>query len=71
MTRGLIKLTNMANTLQAREDWARLAAKAQQMGLSGEAARLAPPSDAGWRTIDKRIAKLRKAMEENDEQLIT
>lgn len=64
---GLHKLTAVANTLQAREDWARLAAKALQAGMSAEDIQpLAPDADDGWRKIDKCIVTLRERLRQFD-----
>ena len=56
-------LTAIANNIQAREDWQRLAERARAAGLDKQVDKLEPPVNAGWRTIDKRLAKLREAME--------
>ena len=62
-TRGLWKLTAVANNLQAWEDWGKLAQKAILAGVSQSTIdEIAPDIRAGWRTIDKCIAKLREAI---------
>jgi len=58
--RGLRKLT--ANTLQAREDWEKLACKAIDLGIDFDD----PPPQAGWRAVDKRIALLKKKIEQRE-----
>ena len=62
MSRGLAKLNGIANTLQAWEDYEKLACEAVDLGLEDYEID-APPPQAGWRTIDKHIAKLRAKME--------
>ena len=62
MVRNLARLTNAANRMQAREDWARLAEKARTAGYAELVERLCPPADAGWRRIDAAIAELRAAL---------
>jgi hypothetical protein len=59
MSNGLIKATAHCNTLQAREDWRWLSEYAAAHGKGDEAARLQPASAAGFRRIDKSIAKLK------------
>ncbi len=60
--RGLMRIQNRLNRLEAWADWERLAATAPEV-----AARFTPPATAGWRTIDKRIAALRAALAEANE----
>ena len=60
--RGLMKIQNRLNRIEAWADWNRLAATAPEI-----AARFAPPATAGARTIDKRIAALRAALAEAKE----
>jgi hypothetical protein len=60
--RGLIKLTNVANSIEARRDFARLANAAINSGHVALVKRHFYPEGAGWRTIDKHIAKLRDAL---------
>jgi len=63
MTRNLARLTNAANRIQAWHDWNALAEKARKIGLSDATIeQLAPPAGAGWRKIDRHIAKLRDAI---------
>jgi hypothetical protein len=60
MAHGLRKLTAAANTLQAWEDFNKLACKAVDLGLEDyEITKYTPVPQAGWRTIDKCIAGLR------------
>jgi hypothetical protein len=60
MPRGLIKLTSVANTLQAREDWEKLACEAVDAGMEDyQISACAPNPQDGGRKIDKCIAKLR------------
>lgn len=55
MPRGLIKATAYYNNIEARKDWEKIAAQYPDI-----AARFAPPENAGWRKIDKAIAKVRE-----------
>ena len=62
--RGLRKLTAVANTLQAREDWEFLAREAVDLGMEEcEIAQHMPNPQDGWRKIDKCIKALRAAIE--------
>ena len=64
MSRGLRKLTGVANTMQAWEDWEKLACKAIDMGWEEyQINKYAPNPQDGWRKIDKCIARLRKAID--------
>lgn len=66
-TRGLWKLTAVANNMQAREDWQNLAEQAIVAGITeDEISAIAPKPTDGWRKIDKCIAKLREAMRRLD-----
>lgn len=51
--RGLIKLTAVANNIEARQDWIRAAATAIAYGYGDLVVELKPDDDAGWREIDK------------------
>jgi hypothetical protein len=65
MSAGLRKLTSVANTLQAWEDWERLACQAVDMGWGEhQIDRYAPNEQDGWRKIDKCTTRLRKALEQ-------
>ena len=66
MPRGLHRLTGIANTIQAREDWRELSCMAISLGMRATVKALEPPANAGWRVIDKRIAELRRLMESPD-----
>jgi hypothetical protein len=57
MPRGLIKSTNYWNRVEAWKDWEKAASAAPEL-----AKQFQPPADAGWRTIDKCIEKLREAV---------
>jgi len=57
MSKGLNIATNYYNRIQAWRDWQRLADQCD----SDLVDLYQPPEDAGWRTIDKQIAKLRFA----------
>jgi len=60
--RGLLKIHNVAQTIEAWSDWYLLSAEAVSIGLQEKARELQPHGDAGWRTIDKHIAKLKAQM---------
>ena len=63
MGRGLRKLTGIANTQQAWEDWKALTVKAIDLGWrEDQINKFAPYPHDGWRKIDKCIARLRKAL---------
>jgi len=63
--RGLIKLTAVANTIEAWRDWDKLKQDALDMGISQQDIfRIAPKTGDGWRKVDRAISKLRKIMEE-------
>lgn len=60
--RGLVKATHYYSTQQARADWAQLAQYAKANGYGAAAVELEPPTDAGHKTIDKRINSLMARM---------
>lgn len=67
-TRGLHKLTAVANTFQAREDWEKLACQAVDLGFTEyEILKYTPAADDGWRKIDKCIKALRTAIAKRKE----
>ncbi len=51
--RGLIKLTAIANNLEAWHDWRQTADQARALGLADLVEKLQPQNDAGWRRVDK------------------
>ena len=62
--RGLWKLTGIANTLQAWDDWNALACQAVDAGMDADDVDAISPSPRdGWRKIDKCIGKLRGKLE--------
>lgn len=63
---GLYKSTGYFQTQAARADWDYLAKFANENDLSIAAKELAPPDNAGWRTIDKQIKKLRDVLADHD-----
>ena len=68
MARGLHKLTGIANTMQAREDWEKLACKAVDLGFEVyEIAKHSPRPQDGWKKVDKCIASLRAAIAHREE----
>jgi len=60
--RGLLKIHNVAQTMEAWSDWYLLSAEALSIGLHEKAHELQPPGGAGWKVIDKQIAKLKAQM---------
>ena len=63
---GLYKATGYWNTVEAKKDWLRIEKQATELGLASEAEELKPGDGDGWRTIDKRIAKLRVLIQATD-----
>ena len=64
--RNLAKYTNYYNHKEALKDWERLANNTIHFyGGNNLVEALKPPEYAGWRTIDKCIAKLRKELHIN------
>lgn len=61
---GLIKITQSIQTQYARRDWQFLKDFACTNGYGEYAQTLEPKPEAGWRTIDKQIGKLRQVMVE-------
>lgn len=59
MPKGLNIATNYYNRIEAWKDWQRLARQYPEL-----AKQFQPAQDAGWKTIDRQIAKLRAAAEE-------
>ncbi len=60
--RNFARLNNVANRIAAWDDWAKLAYEAKVAGRYDLVEKHEPPPDAGWRKIDKQIAKLRDAL---------
>lgn len=56
--RGLINATHYLSTVQARADWAQLAAYAKAQGHGAAVVELEPPQDAGHTRIDRSINAL-------------
>jgi len=66
--RNLLRISNYFNRQEAVKDWLRLADNAIHFyGGNNLVEAMKPPKDAGWRTIDKHIAKLRKELHINPE----
>lgn len=64
---GLWRLHNACNTAGAWQDWQTLKNVAETRGRKDLADKFQPALKSGWRTIDKRIAALRKALSECEE----
>lgn len=64
--RNLARLSNAANRLEAQKDWERMVARARAVGLDPKP--YTPDASAGWRTIDRAIAKLRPLIEAEERQ---
>ena len=62
MTRGLIKATAAANTIQARNDWARLREWCRENGRTDLEQKYAPGWGDGWHRIDRSIAAVRSEL---------
>ena len=62
MPKGLVKTTAYFNTVAAREDWRKLAAEVTAAGFADLVVAHQPPEGAGWRKIDRAIAKLKAAV---------
>jgi hypothetical protein len=62
MPKGFAKATNYYNRLEAWNDWRKLAAQATQAGFGELVTRHQPPEGAGWRRVDKHIARLKAAL---------
>lgn len=62
MAKGLLKLSNAANIIEAKRDFARLATQAINAGHVRLVREHFYPEGAGWRVIDKCIARLRVAL---------
>lgn len=60
--KGLIKLTAVANNIEALRDWQTMVIEAECYGMSELVTVYAPPPDAGWRRIDSCRKRLIKAM---------
>lgn len=59
MPMGLAKATNYYNKQEAWMDWLHIAKQAHMASQSALVAKHKPAVNAGWKTIDKRIAALR------------
>jgi len=55
-------LHHAAQTIEARKDFAKLITIAKEQGQSHLAIEHMYPENAGWRVIDKHLARLRKAL---------
>lgn len=64
MIRNFSRINNYYNRLEATNDWLKLCQEVIAAGYSELTVKNAPPEGAGWRKIDKCIAKLRKEFEE-------
>jgi hypothetical protein len=62
MPKGLAKATSYYNQLAAKGDWQKLAAEMTAAGFADLVAECQPPEGAGWRKIDRAIARLKAAV---------
>jgi len=69
--RGLYKATGYYQTLEAREDWERIAQQAIDAGSPELVEKFRPKDGWGWRRIDRCIAKLRSALLESEKDAPT
>ena len=53
--RGLLRISNYYNRLEARNDWNKFEALVNRFGLGHLIAELKPSDESGWRKIDKAI----------------
>jgi hypothetical protein len=60
--RGLIKLTAVANNIEAWRDWQEMEIEAQRWGLNDLIEQCRPLPDMGWRKIDQCRKRLIKAL---------
>jgi hypothetical protein len=65
MASGLWKLHHVAQTIEAKRDFVALANRAINAGHAALVKEHFYPEGAGWRVIDKHIARLRDAMEQH------
>lgn len=68
---GLRRLTNAVQREQAWADWRALASAAVERGMGDLVEVCTPREGAGWREVDREIAKLRKLMQERDYEVYT
>ena len=64
--RNIARINNYCNRLEAWRDWGRIAGQARHAGRDDLVEKYQPAEDAGWRKIDKAIAKLREELQENE-----
>lgn len=64
MGHGLWRLHHAAQTIEAKRDFFRLANKAINAGRVDLVKRHLYPEGAGWRVIDKHLAKLRTELDQ-------
>lgn len=65
-SRGLWKLHHAAQTRQAKRDFAALVNDAVNAGRADLAKKHFYPEGAGWKTIDKHLARLRADLEKRN-----
>lgn len=61
--RNFYRINNYFNKEEAWKDWIHISQQARAAGKTMLAKKYRPALSAGWRTIDKKIAKLRAALE--------
>jgi len=68
--RNFARINNYYNRIQAQADFDKLAKRLSHAGYSGLVEKHMPPEGAGWRKIDKCIARLRKEIQTMDTNLL-
>lgn len=68
MAKGLWRLHHAAQTAQAKRDFAALVTMAVNAGRADLAKKYFYPEGAGWRVIDKHLARLRTALAEQGKE---
>lgn len=67
MPRGISRINNYYNRIEAWTDWTRIAQQAEEAGRKDLAIDYAPDGDAGWRIIDKAIAAVRAELKKQEQ----
>ena len=64
--RNISRINNYYNRIEALKDWKKLAAECTRAGHEDLVKQFTPPDGSGWKTIDYRIGRLRKAVAERE-----